>query len=300
MLKKVLVVDDSAGGNQFDAVVPAARGLSLGGDFRSDKDRGNNRGRETQRDPSRRGNAATKWFSGMPRSEERRALLADSGDSRDVKDGPQRSLLGRATGRKRLCREAVHARRIDQRGEKVCLMAGKPEEVRENAGLPLELVGGEFLESETLSEERLPERQYCVFRAGRERFCLSVLEVEEVVDWPIVTRIPLAPAFLMGVFNLRGTIVPLVDIAFTEGRRPGLLPKHVVVAALKGDAQRDDLRVGIASDEVIGTYSATEEALLDQAPNDVPHCRGMLRHDDRLALVVDLRRLTDVFPVPVI
>jgi purine-binding chemotaxis protein CheW len=179
-------------------------------------------------------------------------------------------------------------------------MAGKPEEVRENAGLPLELVGGEFLESEALSEERLPERQYCVFRAGRERFCLSVLEVEEVVDWPIVTRIPLAPAFLMGVFNLRGTIVPLVDIAFTEGRRPGLLPKHVVVAALKGDAQRDDLRVGIASDEVIGTYSATEEALLDQAPNDVPHCRGMLRHDDRLALVVDLRRLTDVFPVPVI
>jgi hypothetical protein len=40
--------------------------------------------------------------------------------------------------------------------------------------------------------------------------------------------------------------------------------------------------------------------LLDQAPNDVPHCRGMLRHDDRLALVVDLRRLIDVFPVPVI
>src|SRR5579862_9508503 len=44
-----------AGGNQFDAVVPAARGLPRGGDFRSDKDRGNNRGRETQRNPSRCG-----------------------------------------------------------------------------------------------------------------------------------------------------------------------------------------------------------------------------------------------------
>ena len=104
----------------------------------------------------------------------------------------------------------------------------------------------------------------------------------------------------MGGFNLRGTIVPLVDIAFTEGRRPGLLPKHVVVAALEGDSQREDLRVGIAADEVIGTFTTTEEALLDQAPVDVPHCRGMLRHEDRLALVVDLRRLTDVFPVPVI
>jgi purine-binding chemotaxis protein CheW len=172
-------------------------------------------------------------------------------------------------------------------------------DLQDNAALSAGLEG-DFLEGELYTEERRPERQYCVFRAGRERFCLSVLEVEEVVDWPIVTRIPLAPAFLMGVFNLRGTIVPLVDIAFTEGRRPGLLPKHVVVTALKGDGHRDDLRLGIAADEVIGTYSATEDALMDQAPNDVPHCRGMLRHEDRLALVVDLRRLTEVFPAPAI
>jgi purine-binding chemotaxis protein CheW len=175
-------------------------------------------------------------------------------------------------------------------------MAMEPE----NAVLAVGLDNGEFLESESSPEERRPERQYCVFRAGRERFCLNVLEVEEVVDWPIVTRIPLAPSFLMGVFNLRGTIVPLMDIAFTEGRRPGLLPKHVVVAAIKGDAQHEDLRLGIAADEVIGTFSAAEDAMLDQAPAEVPHCRGMLRHEDRLALVVDLRRLTDVFPVPVI
>ena len=147
---------------------------------------------------------------------------------------------------------------------------------------------------------RLPERQYCVFRAGRERFCLSVLDIEEVVEWPLITKIPLAPDFLMGIFNLRGTIVPLVDISFTEGRRPGLLPKHVVVAALRGDGDRDTLRLGIAADEVIGTYAATEESLLDEAPQDVPHCVGMLRHDDRLALALDMRRLTEVFPVPVI
>jgi len=170
----------------------------------------------------------------------------------------------------------------------------------ENAVPPGGLDGADLLEAEPQPEERRAERQYCVFRAGRERFCLSVLEVEEVVDWPLVTRIPLSPAFLMGVFNLRGTIVPLMDIAFTEGRRPGLLPKHVVVAALSGEVHREDLRLGIAADEVIGTFSATEDALLDQAPAEVPHCRGMLRHEDRLALVVDLRRLTDVFPVPVI
>src|SRR3954465_10256402 len=102
-------------------------------------------------------------------------------------------------------------------------------------------------------EERLPERQYCVFRAGRERFCLSVLDVEEVVEWPTVTKRPLAPMFMMGIFNLRGSSVPVIDIAFTEGRRADLPPKHVVVASMRGNGEREDIRLGVAADEVIGT-----------------------------------------------
>ncbi len=149
-------------------------------------------------------------------------------------------------------------------------------------------------------EEQAPEKQYCIFRAGRERFSLSVLDVEEVVEWPAVTHVPLSPTFLMGIFNLRGAIVPVIDIAFTEGRRADLSPKHVVVGVLKGTDDRDDLRVGIAADEVIGTYSTNESLLVDEAPKDVPHCCGMLRHDDRLALHLDLKKVTETFPVPVI
>src|SRR6185312_12058725 len=105
--------------------------------------------------------------------------------------------------------------------------------------------------SEIPAEPQLEElRQYCIFRAGRERFCFSVLDVEEVVEWPKLTRVPLAPSFLMGIFNLRGAIVPVVDIAFTEGRRHDLQPKHIVVVSLKAEGDRDDLRIGIAADEV--------------------------------------------------
>lgn len=149
-------------------------------------------------------------------------------------------------------------------------------------------------------EERLPERQYCIFRAGRERFCLAVLEVEEVVEWPTVTRLPLGPSFVMGIFNLRGSMVPVIDIAFTEGRRADLPPRHVVVAAMKGAGERDDLRLGIAADEVIGTYTTSDPLLVEEAPRDVPHCTGMLRHEDRLALALDLKRLVEAFPVGVI
>ena len=164
--------------------------------------------------------------------------------------------------------------------------------------LPAEADTGDLLEALGPIEERAPESQYCVFRSGRERFCFPVLDVEEVLDWPLLTKVPLAPAYLVGIFNLRGIIVPLIDIAMTEGRRPGLLPKHVVVASLRGEGHHDDVRIGIASDEVIGTYNVTSEDLLEQAPENVPHCIGMLRHDDRLALVLDLRRLLEVFPGP--
>ncbi len=164
-------------------------------------------------------------------------------------------------------------------------------------------------------QERLPERQYCIFRAGRERFCLAVLDVEEVVEWPPLTPIPLAPAFLMGIFNLRGAIVPIIDIAFTEGRRADLPPRRVVVAKWTGEEGREDIRLGIAADEVIGTYTTTEPLLVEEAPRDVPHCCGMLRHtalpgstvaadaegqEERLALALDLRRVAEVFPVPTI
>ncbi len=158
----------------------------------------------------------------------------------------------------------------------------------------------DLLEAAGPAEQSPPEHQFCVFRSGRERFCLPVLDVEEVVEWPVLTRLPLAPPYFIGIFNLRGAIVPLIDIALTEGRRPGLLPKHVVVASLRGDANRDEVRVGIAADEVIGTYSVKSDALIEQAPENVPYCVGMLRHDERLALMIDLWRLLEVFPGPAI
>src|SRR5258708_16489613 len=107
----------------------------------------------------------------------------------------------------------------------------------------------DLLEISEAIDSALPTRQFCVFRAGRERFCLPVLEVEEVVDWPLMTRVPLGPPFLMGVFNLRGTIIPVVDIAVTEGRRPGLLPRSVIVAVLAGDQRREGKQIRSARDE---------------------------------------------------
>jgi purine-binding chemotaxis protein CheW len=153
--------------------------------------------------------------------------------------------------------------------------------------------GGEF------RGERLPRNQYCIFRSGHDHYCLPVSEVEEVVEWSKLTRVPLAPPFLMGILNLRGVIIPVLDIAFSEGRRAEMVPTHLVVAAWRSDNGQPEMRVGLAADEMFGTYSTSEPLLIDEAPSEAVHCRGMLRHENRLALALDLRRLTEAFPIPV-
>ena len=157
------------------------------------------------------------------------------------------------------------------------------------------------VEEEVIEEQPAqPMLQYCIFRAGRERYCLDVLEVDEVVEWPHLTPLPLAPPFVMGIFNLRGVIVPVADIAFTEGRRADMPPRQVVVACQRGGVTAAEVRLGIAVDEVFGTYSTSEPLIREEAPPEVPHCKGMLRQGERLALALDLARLLESFPVPVI
>lgn len=148
--------------------------------------------------------------------------------------------------------------------------------------------------------EALPRRQYCLFRSGRERYCLPVAEVEEVVEWPTLARIPLVPPFLKGIFNLRGVIIPVLDIAYQEERRADSAPTHLVVAAWGRGTDRGILRVGLTADEMFGTYLTSEPLLVEEAPKGAVHCRGMLRHETKLALALDLSRLAEAFPVPII
>lgn len=153
---------------------------------------------------------------------------------------------------------------------------------------------------ESTPVELPPERQYCIFRANRDRYCMSVLEIEEVVEWPKITPVPLAPDFLVGIFNLRGAIVPVVDVAVNQGRRFDSALKKIVVGFMPAPEGQGYVRIGIAADEVIGTCTTTEEVITDEIPAEVPHCCGLLRMGEKLALAIDLARVAEVFPIPVI
>ena len=153
---------------------------------------------------------------------------------------------------------------------------------------------------EAAAVELPPEKQYCIFRAGLERYCLSVLDIEEVVEWPKVTPVPLAPVFMEGIFNLRGAIVPVVDVAANQVRRCDAALRRVVVGFLPLAESHGSIRIGIAADEVIGTCTTVEPLDVEGIPDEMPHCCGLLKIGNNLAMALDLKRLAEAFPVPVI
>ena len=70
--------------------------------------------------------------------------------------------------------------------------------------------------AQTLVEDQ-PERELIAVRVGDQDFCIDVRQVREIRAWSPVTRLPHSPPFIRGVLNLRGTVLPVVDLASRLG-----------------------------------------------------------------------------------
>ena len=62
--------------------------------------------------------------------------------------------------------------------------------------------------------------RYLTFRLGGELFALGILDITEIIEYRPLTEVPMMPAFIRGVLNLRGRVVPVVDLAARFGRGP--------------------------------------------------------------------------------
>jgi purine-binding chemotaxis protein CheW len=138
------------------------------------------------------------------------------------------------------------------------------------------------------------ERQYCTFLLGGHCFGVDVLQVQEVMRHVEMTRVPLAPAAVRGLINLRGQIVTAIDLRRRLGlpdRPEGELPVNVVVRA-------DGGAVSLLVDEIGDVVHVPEEAC-EKPPETLRGAareliRGVYKLDGRLLLVLDTERTLDL------
>ena len=130
------------------------------------------------------------------------------------------------------------------------------------------------------------------FKLGEEEFGVDVLQIREIVTLDKgITRVPKAPSFVEGVINLRGDIIPIVDLRkrFALTIPPIGLNSRVVIVEIAGET-----RVGMIVDSVVGVMRIGKSSIED-TPSitkgvDAYYINGVAKVDDRLVVLLNLER----------
>lgn len=92
--------------------------------------------------------------------------------------------------------------------------------------------------------------QYLTFDVGGEIYAIGILDVNEIIEVGNMTRVPMTPGFIRGVINLRGSVVPVVDLSCRLGRRPSELTKRSCIVLVEVTAHDLHQTIGMLVDEV--------------------------------------------------
>jgi purine-binding chemotaxis protein CheW len=92
--------------------------------------------------------------------------------------------------------------------------------------------------------------QYLTFMLGGEVFAIGILSIKEIIEYSSLTEVPMMPACIRGVINLRGAVVPVIDIAVRFGRAAAPVTKRtcIVIIEVTTNGERQD--VGVIVDAV--------------------------------------------------
>lgn len=134
--------------------------------------------------------------------------------------------------------------------------------------------------------------QYLTFMLGEEEYGVDILRVQEIKGWKKVTPLPSAPAYVRGVMNLRGTIVPVIDLRLRFSLKPIAYGPTTVVIIVRIESEGPDCVVGIVVDAVSDVYAIPPEEL--NLPPDlgsnirIDFVRGLATVEEKMVIVLDV------------
>ncbi|MDH4164336.1 MAG: chemotaxis protein CheW [Nitrospirota bacterium] len=137
--------------------------------------------------------------------------------------------------------------------------------------------------------------QYLTFSLGDELFALDIAKVREVLDYTTVTRVPRMPAYMLGVINLRGTVVPVVDLRSKFGTdvRGNSVNTCIIISEVLVDGKITVL--GALADSVQEVVDLDLENIAP-APRigsrlNTDFIKGIGRQNDRFIVMLDIDRV---------
>lgn len=135
--------------------------------------------------------------------------------------------------------------------------------------------------------------QFLTFSLGNEAYGIEILKVQEIRGYTTITVIPNAPPFVKGVMNLRGTVVPVVDLRMKFGMVPAEYDKFTVIIVVTVGARVVGLVVDAVSD-VLDVKPDEIEATPDLGASfDSSHLTGLARAGEQLVMLLEIDRVVN-------
>jgi purine-binding chemotaxis protein CheW len=134
--------------------------------------------------------------------------------------------------------------------------------------------------------------KYLTFHLGKEEFAIQVLKVREIMGIQDITAVPQTPPFVKGVLNLRGKVIPVVDLRLKFGLPEAEYTQRTCIIVVQVRGESDQMLTGIIVDgvsEVLNLAPGDIEDTPDFGDGvDTPYLLGMAKAKGRVSILLDI------------
>jgi purine-binding chemotaxis protein CheW len=105
------------------------------------------------------------------------------------------------------------------------------------------------------------QQQYLTFMLGGETFAIGILAIKEIIEYGNLTEVPMMPDYIRGVINLRGSVVPVVDLSARFGRKSTALTRRTCIVIIEVVSDQEKQVVGVVVDAVNEVLEIPQEQI---------------------------------------
>ncbi|MBK9019096.1 MAG: chemotaxis protein CheW [Sulfuritalea sp.] len=141
-------------------------------------------------------------------------------------------------------------------------------------------------------------QQYLTFLLSGEMYAVGILNVKEIIEYGQLTEIPMMPAFIRGVINLRGAVVPVIDLAARFGGAPSEQSRRTCIVIIELVTEDEHHDIGIVVDAVSEVLEVSS-ADIEPAPSFGARIRadfiaGMGKIGGKFVIMLDIKKVLSV------
>lgn len=138
-------------------------------------------------------------------------------------------------------------------------------------------------------------KQYLTFKLNEEVFGVDVAQVREILDYVKITKVPQTPEFMCGVINLRGSVVPVVDMNMKFGMVKTERTVNTCIVVVEVILNEEKTILGALVDSVQEVFEI-DPANIEPAPRigtklRTEFIKGMGKHDDKFIIILDIDKI---------